>query len=118
MVTLIQGGLLALLALTTYLVVGVLHGSWLVAGLLGLLLLAVLWVAYLVWQARHPEWWAPWDEGLPQVMRMTNVFIPVLMIFVFAFICLVPMYERAQQQKRKRQGPHSQTSATLSKKAW
>lgn len=88
MVTLLQALLLAFLSVMTWLVVGVLRGHWWVAGAIGIALLALLWFAYLVWQARHPEWWAPWDDGVPQVSRMVNVFVPVLMIFVIAVFVL------------------------------
>ncbi len=82
MVLLVQAALGALLVLSTYLVVGVFHGSWLAAGAAGSFLLGILWSAYLVWQRNHPDWWAPWDDGLPQVSRMMNDFVPVLLVFL------------------------------------
>lgn len=97
MVLLVQCTLGAVLLLSSYVVVGLLHASWLVAGVVGFALIGILWFAYLVWQSQHPEWWAPWDVGLPQTTRMSNAFIPVLIVFVFVLM-LAPV---ASEAKRK-----------------
>lgn len=98
MVLLIQCALGAVLLLSSYVVVGLLHGSWLMVGIVGFALIGVLWFAYLVWQSQHPNWWAPWDMGLPQTTRMSNAFIPVLIVFVFVLM-LAPVAQAGEAKK-------------------
>jgi hypothetical protein len=96
-VILVQAFLLAVVTLAAYLSIAVFHAAWWIGALAGVSVLGVLWMAYLLWQGAHPEWWAPWDEGLPQETRMMNAFVPVLMIFVAA-MCLLPSLV-AQRQR-------------------
>lgn len=101
MILLVQCALGAVLLLSTYVVVGLLSGSWLVAGFVGFVLIGILWFVYLVWQGKHPDWWAPWDEGLPQTTRMSNAFVPVLIIFVFVLL-LAPTFSDARRKSLAR----------------
>ena len=87
----------ALLLLSTWIVVGVLHASFLVAGIVGFVLIGILWLVYLIWQSQHPDWWAPWDEGLPQTTRVSNAFVTVLLIFVFVLF-LAPTFAEARRK--------------------
>ena len=101
MVLLLQCALGVVLLLSTCIIVGLLHGSWLVAGIVGFVLIGILWFVYLVWQGNHPDWWAPWDEGLPQTTRMSNAFIPVLIIFVLVLL-LAPVFSQARRKSLAR----------------
>jgi len=100
LILLVQAALSALVLLLAYLVVFVWHGSLFVAGILGCLLLMVLWFVYLIWQAKHPDWWPPWDEGLPQTMRMANAFVPVFGIFILVLI-LIPVFQKVRERSIK-----------------
>jgi hypothetical protein len=82
MILLLQAALLVVVALVNYLVVGVFHGSWWLAFFSSVFSLVVAWFVYLVYQSKHPEWWPPWDEGLPRESRMMNAFVPVFIIYL------------------------------------
>ncbi|MGO8670511.1 MAG: hypothetical protein ACLQVD_03980 [Capsulimonadaceae bacterium] len=108
-VYIVLGGLLGV---DITLVVGVCHGPWWVAGALGYGLLVCAWITYLHWQVRHPEWWAPWDEGLPQVMRMMNAFVPIAIVFTF-FLVLAPAFISARQKMLWRRHHHHGIAAAV-----
>jgi hypothetical protein len=110
MVLLIQCALGGVLLLSTFVVVGLLHGSLLMAGIVGFVLIGILWFVYLVWQGNHPDWWAPWDEGLPQTTRMSNAFIPVLILFVFVLF-LAPVFIKAREKGLARRQRDLQNTA-------
>ena len=95
LILLVQAALCGLVFLLTYLVVFVWHGSLLVAAVLGCGLLIALWFVYLIWQARHPDWWPPWDDGLPQTTRMANAFVPVFIILILVLL-LIPVFQKVQ----------------------
>lgn len=61
----------------------------------GILFLMAAWRVYLIYQATHPDFWAPWDIGLPQEMRMGNAFFPVYITFLLALI-LIPVFQQAR----------------------
>lgn len=98
---LLQALLLAGASVTVFLVAGVAHGPLWLGGVTAFAFLGAAWFAYLVYQAKHPDWWPPWDEGLPQEMRMLNVFVPVAMILVLGLI-LVPVFQKARQKALQR----------------
>lgn len=75
------------------------------AGVSGLLFLVVAWSGCLHYQARHPLWWPPWDEGLPQASRMLNVFVPVAQVFLVVPI-LMPVFQKAAQNARHHRALH------------
>ena len=87
----VQCALAALLALSAYVVIGICHGTWLVAGIVGWAIWLALLIRYFLWQNQHPDWYAPWDEGLPCVTRVLNAVVPVIMIFTLAMI-LCPVF--------------------------
>jgi hypothetical protein len=51
----------------------------------------------LFYQAKHPDWWPPWDEGLPQGTRMLNAFVPVAIVFLLVLV-LAPVFQTARQK--------------------
>ena len=108
-----------------WLVCGVLGAPLWAGGAAGMAFLAFAWVGYLVYQARHPNWWPPWDEGLPQQMRMLNAFVPAAGVFL-ALLFLLPVFqqarhkalqrrERLEQEQRQRQSqrPHAIEPASV-----
>ena len=95
MILFVQAALAGLVLLLSYLIVFVWHGPLFVAGILGFVLLIALWFVYLIWQAKHPDWWPPWDDGLPQTMRMANAFVPVLIILVLVLL-LIPVFQKVR----------------------
>ena len=87
-----------------FLVSGVLGAPLWAGGAAGVAFLALAWLGYLLYQARHPGWWPPWDEGLPQGMRMLNAFVPAAGVFL-ALLFLLPVFHQARHkavQKRQR----------------
>ncbi len=84
-----------------FLVAGVAHLPLWLGAVGAFALLAAAWFAYLVYQTKNPEWWPPWDEGLPKEMRMLNVFVPVAMILVLGLI-VVPVFQKARQKATER----------------
>ena len=100
MILFVQAALSGLVSLLAHLVIFIWHGSLFMAGILGCVLLVALWLVYLVWQAKHPDWWPPWDDGLPQTMRMANAFVPVFSIFILVLI-LIPVFQKVQQKSIK-----------------
>lgn len=64
------------------------------AGIGGFAFLTVAWIIYLRCQAKFPQWYPPWDEGLPQSSRMLNAFVPVAGVFLLALF-LVPVFQKA-----------------------
>jgi zinc transporter ZupT len=84
-------------SLVLWLISGLLHAPLWLGGIGGGVVLVVAWFGYLVFQARHPDWWAPWDDGLPQEMRMTNAFVPVWMVFVLLLL-FIPTAPQVRQQ--------------------
>ena len=98
---LLQTLLLAGATATAFLVAGVAHGPIWLGGVTAFAFLGASWFGYLVYQGKHPDWWPPWDEGLPQGMRMLNVFVLVAMILVFGLI-LVPVFQKARQKALQR----------------
>jgi hypothetical protein len=71
----------------------------------------VAWFCYLIYQGTHPDWWPPWDEGLPQEMRMMNAFVPVFIIYVMASF-LMPVFIRAKEKAQRLQKPQTSATAT------
>jgi hypothetical protein len=101
MILLIQALLLALVAFLSWVTVGLCHGSWWLAFFVSMAGLGAAWFCYLVYQARHPNWWPPWDEGLPQEARMSNAFVPVFIIYILALVML-PVFEDARRKAQRR----------------
>ena len=64
------------------------------AGVSGFAFLVVAWIGYLRYQFKHPQWYPPWDEGLPQSSQMLNAFVPVVGIFLLVLF-LVPVFQKA-----------------------
>jgi len=106
MAVFIQAPLLLLLALETYLVRVVFHGPTWLAIVLGFILLAGTWFVLMVYMATHPDWWPPWDEGLPRETRITNAYLPLIAIFIVYFV-LVPVVQRARQNALREQQRHT-----------
>ena len=100
LILLVQAALSGLVFLLAYLVVFVWHGPLFMAAIFGCALLIALWFIYLIWQAKHPDWWPPWDEGLPQTMRMANAFVPVFGIFILGLI-LIPVFQKVRERSIK-----------------
>ena len=92
----------------------VLHASYWAAGISGFVFLLLAWFCYLLYQAKHPQWWPPWDEGLPQLMRMLNAFVPVTGLFLLAQF-LVPTFqtikEKAREKRMRTEQQHRQAVA-------
>ena len=102
MILLIQAALGAMVILVNYLVIGVFGGPWWLGFILTIFSLCMAWFSYLIYQAKHPDWWPPWDEGLPKEMRMINAFVPIFIIYVLCLIML-PVFERAKRNRERRQ---------------
>ena len=77
-----------------------LHAPVWVAGISGFLFLVIAWIGYLYYQAKHPQWWPPWDEGLPQTSRMLSVFVPVAQVFLVVLI-LTPVFQKVGRNARR-----------------
>jgi zinc transporter ZupT len=73
-----------------------------VGGASGVAFLVAAWIGYLVYQERHPERWPPWDNGLPQQMRMLNGFVPTVMVFLAAIV-LLPTFQEARDKALRQQ---------------
>lgn len=96
---LFQTLLFAGMAATSGSVYALLNAPLWAAAVSGFLFLAIAWSGYLHYQARHPQWWPPWDEGLPQASRMLNVFVPVVQVFPVVLI-LMPVFQKAERNAR------------------
>ncbi len=102
MLLLLQVAFYAILCLIALLIVGVFHGPLWSGAAAGIAVLVGSWMYYRFWQARHPAWWPPWDEGLPQVPRMMNLFVPVFIAFILTLI-LVPVFKQAREKALRKQ---------------
>lgn len=104
-------------SLTGLLTVYGLHTPYWVGVVAGLAFFVASWIAYEVYQAKHPDWWPSWDEGLPQSMRMANAFVPAVMVFVFMLI-LFPVFQKAKEKaalKRQRLAASQKTNLSPDK---
>jgi hypothetical protein len=81
------------------------HVPSLMAFVCGVIYFFVVWCGYLLLQRAYPNWWAPWDDGLPREQRMLNAFVPAAVVFVLACIfifVLSPVYKKARQLNREK----------------
>lgn len=79
------------------------------AGVGGFAFLVIAWITYLRYQAKFPQWYPPWDEGLPQSSRMLNAFVPVAGVFLLALF-LVPVFQKAARNAGHRARTHHKHS--------
>ena len=98
---LLQVLLFAGASITAWLICGLLHASLWVGGIGAFAFLGMAWIAYLLYQAKHPDWWPPWDEGLPQGTRMLNAFVPVVCMFIIV-LALAPGLQAVRQKARQK----------------
>ena len=68
------------------------------AGIGGFAFLVVAWIISLCYQSKRPQWYPPWDEGLPQSSRMLNAFVPVAGAFLLVLF-LVPVFQKAARHQ-------------------
>lgn len=94
---LIQVGLFGGASLITWVICGIAHAPlW--AGCAGAaIFFLATWITYLHYQRRHPDFWCPWDDGLPREMRMVNAFVPAIGVFC-AVLFLVPIFQKAKDK--------------------
>jgi hypothetical protein len=110
---LLQALIFGLACLTVLLVIAVLHAPVWVGVVAGLISFPCMWLVYLVWQSCRPNWWAPWDEGLPQADRMLDAFMPAFITFCL-LLMLLPEFLTAREKalrNRQRGGPAHPVSA-------
>ena len=71
------------------------------AGIGGFAFLGIAWFGYLRFQAKHSQWYPPWDEGLPQHSRMLNAFVPAAGVFLLALL-MMPTFQKLANAKPHR----------------
>jgi zinc transporter ZupT len=81
------------------------HAPLWAAVLSGIIYFVVAWQGYLVFQSANPNWWAPWDEGIPQGQPMLNAFIPSFIVFLM-FCSFMPVFERARDKRMRIEQTH------------